>query len=575
MKKILHTFAFMAMMLPLANGSLWAQVDITIGSLSGATDDPYLPANSLYNYSYTQQIYDADEIGMAGTINSITVWMYGNENLYEMPFAIYMVEVDKETFDSNTDWVTVTADDLVYTGSVTVHNTEAEAYTFALDVPFEYSGTGNLMIAVNNTTGNWRNGLNGKVFGNEEADAKAIYARQDGNAYDPYDPTFSATSTTALRNVITLNITPAGSVIGGNSVTIGSLDGATDDPYLPANSLYSYSYTQQIYDADEIGMAGTINSITVWMYGNENLYEMPFAIYMVEVYKETFDSNTDWVTVTADDLVYTGSVTVHNTEAEAYTFELDVPFEYSGTGNLMIAVNNTTGDWRSGLNGKVFGNEEADAKAIYARQDGNAYDPYTPTFSATSTTALRNVITLNITPAGSVIVCDPVTDVTVSNVTDHSATVAWNAPEGQIAWEVDYGTIGHTAGDGTIVTADANPYELTGLEQSSQYDVYVRAVCDNNVYSDWSAVASINTLDIHDAFSSIGSIFPNPASSNVTISGIDGEATVMVVDMNGRTVFTAKANEKLTIDLAGFAQGAYFVRISGERIMAIRKLIVK
>lgn len=362
-----------------------------------------------------------------------------------------------------------------------------------------------------------------------------------------------------------------GSLWAQNDVTIGSLDGATDNTYLPMNSLYNYSYTQQIYDVDEIGMAGTINSITVWMYGNENLYEMPFTIYMVEVDKETFEGTTDWVTVTADDLVYTGSVTVHNTEAEAYTFVLDAPFQYSGTGNLLIAVNNTTGQWKSGLNGKVFGEETSDKKAIYARQDGAAYDPYTPTFSATSTTALRNVITLSFSP----IVCDPVTDVIVSNVTDHSATVAWNAPEGQIAWEIDYGTSGHTAGDGTIVTADTDPFELTGLEQNTQYDVYVRAVCDNNVYSDWSTVASINTIGIHDVFGNIGRISPNPASSNVTISGIEGEATVTVVDMNGRTVFTAKANNNLTIDLAGFAQGTYFVHISGEQVMAIRKLIVK
>ena len=362
-----------------------------------------------------------------------------------------------------------------------------------------------------------------------------------------------------------------GSLWAQNDVTIGSLDEATDNTYLPMNSLYDFSYTQQIYDVDEIGMAGTINSITVWMYGNENLYEMPFTIYMVEVDKETFEGTTDWVTVTADDLVYTGSVTVHNTEAEAYTFVLDAPFQYSGTGNLLIAVNNTTGQWKSGLNGKVFGEETSDKKAIYARQDGAAYDPYTPTFSATSTTALRNVITLSFSP----IVCDPVTDVIVSNVTDHSATVAWNAPEGQIAWEIDYGTSGHTAGDGTIVTADTDPFELTGLEQNTQYDVYVRAVCARNLYSDWSAVASISTLGIHDAIGSTGSIFPNPASSSVTLSGIEGEATVMVVDMNGRTVFTAKANNNLTIDLAGFAQGTYFVHISGEQVMAIRKLIVK
>ena len=87
--------------------------EVTIGSLEGATNNSYLPMNSLYNYSYTQQIYTAEEIGMAGTINSITVWMYGNANLYEMPFDIYMVETDKADFVSNTDWETVTSGDIV------------------------------------------------------------------------------------------------------------------------------------------------------------------------------------------------------------------------------------------------------------------------------------------------------------------------------------------------------------------------------------------------------------------------------------------------------------------------------
>lgn len=44
-----------------------AQETVEIGSLEGAGNDSYLPMNSLYEYSYTQQIYTADEIGMAGT----------------------------------------------------------------------------------------------------------------------------------------------------------------------------------------------------------------------------------------------------------------------------------------------------------------------------------------------------------------------------------------------------------------------------------------------------------------------------------------------------------------------------
>lgn len=365
----------------------------------------------------------------------------------------------------------------------------------------------------------------------------------------------------------------SGSLWAQEDVTIGSLAGATDDAYLPVNTMYNYSYSQQIYTADEIGMAGTIDSITLWMLGTQDLYNVPITIYMVEVDKETFQSNTDWVTVTEDDIVYTDILTVfHNNYPDAYTIVLDTPFVYSGTGNLLIAVNNTSGEWRSGLRGMVFGSSSGAAKAIYARRNGvGVYDPYNPTFGATGTLTKRNVITLSFTPAP----CNPVTDVTVSNVTGRSATVAWTAPEGQTAWEIEYGTPGHTAGAGTIVTADTNPFELTDLEPSTEYGVYVRAVCARNLYSDWSAEASINTLGIHDAIGSTGSIFPNPASSSVTLSGIEGEATVMVVDMNGRTVFTANANEKLTIDLAGFAQGAYFVRICGEQTMVIRKLLVK
>ena len=72
----------------LTTTTAWAQT-VTIGDLEGASNDSYLPMNSLYNYSYSQQIYTADEIGMVGTISSITVWLYGNENLYEMPFRMH------------------------------------------------------------------------------------------------------------------------------------------------------------------------------------------------------------------------------------------------------------------------------------------------------------------------------------------------------------------------------------------------------------------------------------------------------------------------------------------------------
>ena len=158
-KKMYQVLVAVLSMLALAVGQTAKADEVTIGSLDGAAANDYLPMNSLYEYSYTQQIYHASEIGTAGTIGSITVWMYGNADLPEMSFDIYLTHTDKESFDSTTDWIPVSSSDMVYSGTVTVHNTNAEAYTFELDIPFDYNGTDNLAVCFLNRTGNWKSPL--------------------------------------------------------------------------------------------------------------------------------------------------------------------------------------------------------------------------------------------------------------------------------------------------------------------------------------------------------------------------------------------------------------------------------
>jgi hypothetical protein len=203
MRKKLILFLMLALF---GSTSFLRAEEVTIGSLEGAVNNSYLPMNSLYNYSYSQQIYTAEEVGMAGTINSITMWMLGPADLPARTFDIYIKEVDKEAFAGSTDWVTVAASDMVYSGTVAFNNTEAEPYTFTLTTPFVYSGEGNLLIAFNNLTGTWKSGLNGKVFGASGDPIRSIYVRQDSGAYDPYNPTFTATSTTYQRDVVMLDI---------------------------------------------------------------------------------------------------------------------------------------------------------------------------------------------------------------------------------------------------------------------------------------------------------------------------------------------------------------------------------
>ncbi|MCR4809413.1 MAG: fibronectin type III domain-containing protein [Prevotella sp.] len=272
-----------------------------------------------------------------------------------------------------------------------------------------------------------------------------------------------------------------------DEVTIGDLGTAGNDSYLPMNSLYNYSYTQQIYTPDEIGMAGTINSITLYLYGNANLYEMPFDIYMVETDKEAFSSTSDWVTVTASDIVYSGSVTVHNTTAEAYTFELTTPFNYSGTGNLVICFDNNTGQWKSGLNGMVFTAEDAVVRSIYARQDSNGYDPTNMDgISGTATTAKRNVILLDITPAGGVTVEKPAT-FEVSNVTAYGATLAWTGGTGTYNLELKEGD--NENWDELLYHSADTSIDLDELAPNTSYVARVQSVDGEGNVSGWRTVS--------------------------------------------------------------------------------------
>ena len=182
------------------------------------------------------------------------------------------------------------------------------------------------------------------------------------------------------------------------------------------------------------------------------------------------------------------------------------------------------------------------------------------------------------TPANfSTATCQMAEGVRASATTATTATITWTA-NGSSSYEVAYGITGTSRENCRRLTANTNSITINGLTEATAYDVYVRSVCAAGVTSDWSDVVSFETQDvaIDDVDNANISLYPNPASSTVTLTGIEGDATVTVVDMNGRESGKWKVEGgKLTIDVTGYAQGAYFVRITGDRVNAIRKLIVR
>ncbi len=157
---------------------------------SGTKDRYNIPTNVHYNYSLTQQIYTATELGEAGLIESIDFCCNTAPNSFTRNLDIYMVGTYKNEFENDADWIPVTDEDLVFSGEVTF--AQNKWTTIALDTPFAYDGTQNIAIIVDDNTGSWITtniNLYFLTFSTGEA-KQAIYVYNDNyNFYDPTDPT--------------------------------------------------------------------------------------------------------------------------------------------------------------------------------------------------------------------------------------------------------------------------------------------------------------------------------------------------------------------------------------------------
>ena len=122
---------------------------VTIGS--GTETHGQIPTWLWYEYSMTQQIYTADELGGAGAIQSID--FYHEESEQTRNLDIYIVSTDKTLFEDETDWVSVTTSNLVFSGQVVF---AADAWTtITLNDMFNYDGNSNIVIIIDDNTNDW------------------------------------------------------------------------------------------------------------------------------------------------------------------------------------------------------------------------------------------------------------------------------------------------------------------------------------------------------------------------------------------------------------------------------------
>ena len=155
---------------------------ITIGEGTGMTD--MVPYNTFYNYSFTEQIYLANEIEYAGAIKAVSfrlAYSYNTECTSDI--VVYMKNVSRSTFANTSDYEPVAEDNIVFSGPWTIPANYDGWVTITFDTPFLYNGIDNLMIAIDENTNDYAI----RYFRFTEMDNTVLSYSSDIWNLNPYD----------------------------------------------------------------------------------------------------------------------------------------------------------------------------------------------------------------------------------------------------------------------------------------------------------------------------------------------------------------------------------------------------
>ena len=345
-------------------------VDVHIGG-DGTTTNSYLPSYSFYNYSLTQQIYTAEEIGGAGAINTIAFYNGGTEKT--RTYDMYLVHTSKTSFSGSNDWITgVTVDDKVFTGSVTM---AANTWTtFELETPFNYNGSDNLALIMDDNTGSYSSGMACRVF---SASNQAIRIYSDGTNYDPFNPTSYSGTVMTEKNQININ-----SSAKGNRDLLGC-NVYVDSVKMNTTPITERQYNLTMAHLAEMGVdlyTGSENSHKVQISG---VYDYGESNYTAPV--DLFVSGYGKVIVTAKELMTTATLgNVALTLVGTDEFGNTVNYEGTTANNGQYTFNNVkVGEYRLIASKDGYDTGMEDVVVVYTQTTNVTiylHENYTPVF---------------------------------------------------------------------------------------------------------------------------------------------------------------------------------------------------
>ena len=417
------------------------------------TTNSSLPSYAFYKYTLSQQIYTAEELGEAGVVTRIAFYNGGTEMTRTYDF--FLKATEKTEFSSINDWEVVSEADKVFSGSVTLTANAWTLIAFDTPFEYDgtsnlvlvaddntgkwssgmscrvYDAQGNQSLRISSDGTNYDPLAPSEYNGTLMSVKNQLILTKYTPITDPINITVSASparggtvsggGTYCFGETCTVTATSnLGYVFSGwiengqvvsrdlefsfmvlydrnlvatfeEGVMIGDGGDATNE-YLPSYSFYKYSLSQQIYTAEEIGMACTIKSIAFFNDGATKTRN--YDMYLVHTDKTVFSGNRDWIAVTEANKVFSGEMVM--VAGDWTVFVLDTPFEYDGTSNLALVMDDNTGSYTGSpqVACRVFNTNGY--QAIRAYSDSPNYDPYNPSAYNGTRLLVKNQIILGI-----------------------------------------------------------------------------------------------------------------------------------------------------------------------------------
>ena len=270
--------------------------------------------------------------------------------------------------------------------------------------------------------------------------------------------------------------------VSQQDVVIGT--GTLKTSILPFCNSYNYSWTEMIYSASDIPASGVISFISFYL-SEPSTSPCMFTsvhIYLGTTTRSAHSSNTDWQSLSDLTEVYSATNMTTPTTSGWQDIELDVPFPYDGTENLVIVVGKSMTSYNTSVK---YNYTSTTGACIYRCHDNNtSYADYPGSNSGYVISTLPN-LKLTIDNEND---CQAVTKFTVSDITSTDVTVSWNAPEDAGSYILQYKTNSQNWDNDSVVTEllTDTMYDFYGmLAQLTTYNVRVAHLCNDGDTSNW------------------------------------------------------------------------------------------